>query len=159
LPIKTPPPFSDVEFDYRLPEGPFVYERQVRWGDTDPAQIAYTATLPAMCLEAIESFVKACIGVNWYEGNLDHGFGMPFAHMDCDFFSPVDGREPLLLSVYVERVGRTSLTTRVVGHQDGRHCLAGTYVNVFARSDVMQPVEIPPNVRANLTRYQEAQER
>lgn len=110
-----------------------------------------------MCLEAIESWLTACIGVNWYEANLDHGFGMPFVHLSCDFTAPVTPRHPFELSVFVDRVGTSSLRTKVVGKQDEKNCLTGEFINVFVNNKTMEPWEIPAAIRANLRRYAENQ--
>lgn len=74
-------------------------------GDCDPAKIAYTGKIPAMALEAVEDWVKVCCGADWYECNLDLGYGTPFVHLSCDFQSPITPLYELLFQLVVESLG------------------------------------------------------
>ena len=56
-------------------EKPFRHSIRVRWGDCDPAKIAYTPNIPAWAIQAIEEWWKHHAGVDWYEINLDHHVG------------------------------------------------------------------------------------
>ena len=52
------------------------------WGDCDPAQIAYTARLPAFSLEANDAWWEAPQdGDGWFQMELDRGYGTPFVSM------------------------------------------------------------------------------
>lgn len=42
------------------PPGPYRHVIDVGWGDTDPAQIAYTSNIPDWALRSIEAWFKAC---------------------------------------------------------------------------------------------------
>src|SRR5271166_435143 len=78
------------EFEHGSPvklPAPFVHRIRVRWGDCDPAKIAYTGNIPAWALEAIESWWEHHAGVDWYRINLDRNVGTPFVHMKMDFRS------------------------------------------------------------------------
>ncbi len=46
---------KDFGFHHDLAPGPFCHVIDVGWGDTDPAQIAYTSNIPAWALRAIEA--------------------------------------------------------------------------------------------------------
>ena len=144
---------KDFDFVHDLPSGPYCHEITVGWGEADPAQIAYTANIPAWGLRAIEAWMKACTGAGWYEMNLDLGLGTPFVELSCQFKAPVTPRHPLLLEVTVSRLGRSSLTCHVNGRQDDRLCFLGDFACVFADSRRLKPVPIPPLMRANLQRF------
>ena len=142
-----------------LPPGPFVYVRRVRWGECDPAKIAYTGNIPGMALEAVEDWVKACTGADWYVGHLDQGIGTPFVHLSCDFTAPITPRHDLVCHLTVERLGRASVATRVEALQDGRLCLKARYVFACVDAESMKPIPIPPAIRARMRRFAEAQGR
>jgi len=156
--LQLPGEPEDIDFDYDLPPGPFVHSRSVGWSDTDPAQIVFTGQVPGMALDAYEAWLKAVIGVNWYELNLDHSVGMPFVHLSCDFKSPITPRSKLLLPVFVEKIGRSSLSMRVEGHQDERFCFTSSLISTFVRSRALKTIPIPTNIRANIERYQSRQD-
>ncbi len=156
--MKLPEDPCDKDFPYTLPPGPFVYERTVRWGDADPHQFVYTGRIPDFGLEAVEAFMKAVIGVNWYEIVLDQGIGTPFVHLACDFKSPVYPRGSLDILVRIERLGRSSITYDLKGYQDGdRLCFSGRFVCAFVHAVKMKPISIPESMRANLQLYVDAQ--
>ena len=112
-----------------------------------------------MALQAVEAWFKACVGVNWYELNLDHGIGSPFVHLDCDFVAPITARSELLIHVLIEEIGTSSLRYRLEGRQPAeRLCFTGTFVSVFVASSALKSIPIPPNFRANIERYQARQD-
>ncbi len=149
---------KDFDFHHDLPPGPFRHVIDVGWGDTDPAQIAYTSNIPAWALRAIEAWFKACVGVGWYELNIDLGVGTPFVNLACTFHAPITPRHDLRMDVTVTRIGRTSLTCGVAGYQEqGKCCFSGEFVCVFIDSVRVNPVVIPKQMRANIRRFADAQ--
>ena len=126
----------------------WTHEIRVAWGDCDPARIAYTARIPAWCLDAINAWWEEHFGGGWYQMELDHGFGTPFVHMSLDFRTPVTPRHRLICAVAPVRLGETSIEFRVQGRQDGVLCFAGRFVCVFFRAGHPQKAPPPPEVRA-----------
>jgi 4-hydroxybenzoyl-CoA thioesterase len=112
-------------------EKPFRHSIRVRWGDCDPAKIAYTPNIPAWAIQAIEEWWKHHAGVDWYEINLDHHVGTPFVHMKMDFRSPVTPRHMLDCDVRLKRLGTRSITHEVKAYQNGVLCFEGEFVAVF----------------------------
>jgi len=153
-----PPEACDIPAVRELPPGPFIYDITIRWGDCDPAQIAYTANIPAWGLQAIEAWYEACLGVDWFAINLDNGMGTPFVHLDFDMVSPVTPRAALACKVYVRSIGRSSLAHRVECFQNERLCFTGQTVSAFVAATKMKPISIPVNMRASIQKYAERQE-
>jgi len=131
---------------------PFVHRITVRWGDCDPAAIAYTPNIPAWALEAIESWWSHHTDHDWYRFNIDRKIGTPFVHMRLDFSAPITPRHVLDCEVIMTRLGRTSVTHQVRGFQDGVLCFAGEFVAVFVESKAMTPRVPPEDVVACLRR-------
>ena len=127
---------------------PWTHEIRVAWGDCDPARIAYTARIPAWCLDAINAWWEDHFGGGWYQMELDHGFGTPFVHMALDFRAPVTPRHRLLCAVAPVRIGETSVEFRVEGRQDGVLCFEGRFVCVFSAAGYPHKAPPPPEVRA-----------
>lgn len=152
-----PDTWRDIDSIPETPPAPHRYSRPVSWGDCDPAQIAYTGNVPKWCLVAIESWVKACFGINWYELNLDHGMGTPFVHLEHDFKSPVTARDRLVITVHLERAGTSSMAFRLEGHQGDRLCFVGNYANVLVEAKTIKPLPFPPNMRKALDRFLQRQ--
>lgn len=157
--IQPPPPVRDVDTDAPGTGGPFVHSISVGWGDCDPAQIAYTARIPAWGLDALEAWYRACLGVGWFEINMDHGIGTPFVSLAFDFASPVTPRAPLDCAVFVTRIGRSSLSHRIEGAQAGTPCFAGTTTAAFVDASRLKAIAIPPNMRRRIGAYADLQGR
>jgi 4-hydroxybenzoyl-CoA thioesterase len=127
---------------------PFVHRIKVRWGDCDPANIAYTGRIPALALEAIEGWWEHYTGLDWYRLNLDRGIGTPFVHMAMDFRSSVTPRHPLDCEVTLKKLGNRSITHRVRAFQGDVVCFEGEFVAAFVDAAVMKPRPLPDDVFA-----------
>jgi 4-hydroxybenzoyl-CoA thioesterase len=127
---------------------PFVHPIRVRWGDCDPAAIAYTPNIPAWALEAIEAWWEHHAGIDWYHINIDRDLGTPFVHMSLDFRAPVTPRHMLECEVVLKRLGSRAVTHRVCGRQNGVLCFEGEFVAVFVHSKAMVPRTPPADILA-----------
>ena len=129
-------------------EKPFRYSIRVRWGDCDPARIAYTANIPGWAVIAIEEWWKHHAGVDWYEINIDHHTGTPFVHMKLDFRSPVTPRHMLDCDVRMTRLGSRSVTHELKAYQNGVLCFEGEFVAVFVQADHGKSCTPPAHILA-----------
>lgn len=111
---------------------PFVHTLVPTWGESDPALMVYKGRFPDYALRAIDAWMSANVGADFYRMNVDWGVGTPFVHLECDFRSPATPRDTLLLAVEVADIGRTSLTFRVTCRiaEDDRLCFEGRFVCV-----------------------------
>ncbi len=131
---------------------PFVHRIRVRWGDCDPAAIAYTPRIPAWALEAIEAWWEHHAGLDWYRINLDRKIGTPFVHMTMDFRSPVTPRHPLECEVALKKLGNRSITHTVRDSQRGVLCFDGEFVAAFVEAGLMKPRTLPDDLVAAIER-------
>lgn len=126
----------------------FVHVIRVGWGDCDPAQIAYTARIPAWSLEAIDAWWEHHLdGDGWYQMELDRKVGTPFVHMSLDFRRPVTPRHRLQCVVAPVRLGTSSIEFRVTGHQNDAMCFEGRFVCVFTRAESFRKQPVPRDIR------------
>ena len=144
--------FQDIE-SVRTQTGRLQYGIDVAWGDCDPAQIAYTANIPAWGLKAIEAWYQSCLGIGWYEINLDYSLGTPFVSLNFDFEAPVTPRHRLEIHVYVKKLGSSSLSHYVEGYQAEQLCFTGNTTAVFVLAESLNPVAIPQNMRQTIESY------
>lgn len=131
---------------------PFVHVRRIRWGESDPARIAYTARFLEFAMDAIEAFFQDRLGAGFYELNLDHGIGTPFVHVELDFRSPLTPRDTLATEVRLVRLGGSSVTFAVAGRVGARLAFEGRLVSAFVdiTGPAMKPIPVPPRFRALL---------
>ena len=151
-----------VDSDAEASTGPFIHQLQPTWGDSDPARMIYTGRFPDFALRAIDAWMLEHVGVDFYRLNVDWGLGTPFVHLECDFRSPATPRDLLMLSVWVEKVGTTSLAFRVACTiaEDARLCFEGRFVCVCVDGNAQyqagaRPIPLDPRIRAAAVRYQE----
>lgn len=138
-------------------ELPFVYRRDIFWGDTDTALIVYTGRFVDYALEAIESWFRAYLGTDWYQLNVDRKMGTPFVHVDIDFVSPLTPRDHLGVAVRVERLGTSSLGFRIEGYaNEERLSFRGHLVCAFVDITTMSKIPIPDEYRDKIAAYQAA---
>lgn len=157
--IQPIPAASDIDSGKIPLQQPFQHTINVGWGDCDPAQIAYTANIPAWGLASVEAWYKACLGINWFELNLQHGLGTPFVSLNFQFLSPITGSGGLLVDVFVARMGNTSIKHIVEGYQNGRHCFTGETIAAFVDASQMKPIPVPANMRERIEHYITVQKR
>ena len=133
------------------PAAPFEHAVFVGWGDCDPAKIAYTARIPEWALQAIDAWWDAHLGQGrggWFHMEIDRGFGAPFVSLQMDFRKPVTPRHRLICLPRPIRLGRTSITFRVEGRQDGALCWEGEFTSVFIDGASFKPAPPPADVIA-----------
>lgn len=133
---------------------PYIYRREIFWGDTDPARIAYTGRFADFALEAIESFYRARLGTDWSRMAYEEDLGTPFVHLELDFKSPVTTREPLAMTVIVARAGRSSVDYHISarGADTAEVRFTARATNVWVQSSAMTTVAIPDRYRVVIDR-------
>lgn len=78
---------------------------------------------------------------------LDRNVGTPFVRLEMDFLHPVTPRHRLICYVWPEKLGKTSITFRVDGEQDGKLCFSSRSVNVFTIADEFRKRTPPDEIR------------
>jgi len=131
---------------------PYVHRRSIVWGDTDTAHIVYTGRFLDFLLEAIEAFMCARVGCDWYRLNVEEKMGTPFVNVGLDFKSSVTPREGLDTRILVAQVGKSSVrvAARGTGAESGTLRFTGTATFVFITATDCAPLFIPQPYRAAL---------
>ena len=134
---------------------PFVYRREIFWGDTDTALIVYTGRFVDYALEAIESWYRTHLDTDWYRLNVDRKIGTPFVHVEMDFVSPLTPKDQLAVEVRVDHLGTSSLGFRVFGYaNDDRLSFRGHMVCAFIDIATKSKIPIPDEFRDRIAAYQ-----
>lgn len=138
-------------------QAPYIYRRPLRWGDTDAAQIVYTAHYFDICMEAIEGWFINTLELDWFALNLDLKIGTPFVHAEVDFLAPLTPRDVLTIRVDIERLGEKSLSFALRGtrESDGGDIFTGRFTCCFNDTQSFKSVPIPPQMRERIVHYQQ----
>lgn len=136
----------------------FAVREYVRWEDIDAAGIInYQAYLRFFGLAETELF-RSC-GLS-YKALFDElGIFLPRVHVECDFFQPVVLDELLVVEVFFERIGESSIHLKFeVRRSEGSDAIVATgkYVLVSVRRIDFAKVAVPEIVRTKLAQYVDA---
>jgi len=118
----------------------------VRFGDLDPAGIAYYPHLVNFLHVAFEDFFSGHVGKPFPEV-LRGGLGFPIVKLEMDFRSPVRHGDSVQIDVAVEHVGRSSLRLRYEGGIEGRAAFVARTTVVAVDMNRFRPVRIPDDLR------------
>ncbi|MBT3701883.1 MAG: acyl-CoA thioesterase [Alphaproteobacteria bacterium] len=136
---------------------PFIYQRQIHWGETDTAGIVYTGQFLDFMLEAVECWWREVVGLDWYRMNTEFQMGSPMVSTHMDFIAPVYDGDLLDLAVIVERLGGASIKHKIVGTgQDGVKRFEGSLTGAIVNNQIMKAVRIPDDWRQKIAAYKAA---
>lgn len=132
----------------------FVHERIINWGDTDAANIVYTGKYFEYSLEAIEAWFRRVLHVDWYELNLNQKIGTPFVHVDMDIKSMLTPHNILRIKVFVEKIGRSSLTFKLLGERDdGKESFIASFICCMISRPDNEVIAIPEQMLQPIIKY------
>jgi len=113
------------------PQAPFTYRRDIFWGDTDTARIVYTGKFADFILEAVEAWMRAYFGTDWFVQAVDEERGGPIVRLEIDFMSPLTPKDGLEVDVFIENLGTAAITYRCIGYTSKRRLsVSGKLVSV-----------------------------
>ncbi len=106
-------PIPTSDFDGQKPQRdiPFTMRRRINWGDSDTAEIAYTGSFIPIAIDALEVWYEAVLGHTFYQLK-QQNMGNPAVSLHFDFHAPIVVGERLDIAIFVEKLGKSSITHR-----------------------------------------------
>jgi acyl-CoA thioester hydrolase len=137
----------------------FTIEERVRWGDVDAARIIfYGAYIRFFEIAETELFRAAGMdyGVMFDKADV----WLPRVHLECDFHDAARLDDLLEVSVYVGRVGRSSMRLNFEVRRKGEESLVATahFVLAAVKRDTFETVPVPQELHDRLAPYTSKQE-
>jgi len=137
----------------------FTIEERVRWGDVDAARIIFYGSYIRF-FEIAETELFRAVGMPYGKIFDELDIWLPRVHLECDFKRAAQLDDLLHVSVYVGKVGRTSLRLdfEVRRKNDGGEIeeeLMATahFVLVSTNREDLKPLPVPEELRAALEPY------
>lgn len=121
----------------------------VRFGDLDPAGIAYYPNLVNYLHEAFEDFFRGHVG-RPYPELYREGLGFPTVRLEVEYQHPVHYGDHVDIAVAVEHVGRSSVRLRYEASVAGRPVFVGRNVVVTVNLKTFETLPLPDWLRAKL---------
>src|SRR5438128_858063 len=118
----------------------------VRFGDLDPAGIAYYPNLVNFLHESFEDFFVGHVG-RPYPEVFREGLGFPTVKVEMDFLSPVRYGDHVQVAVVVENVGRSSVKIRYEGSVAGKPVFLARNTAVIVDMKTFKSTSIPEWLR------------
>lgn len=128
----------------------FVSQQRVRFGDCDPAGIAYFPRLLEHVDAAVEDWTPIATGVTRREMHQQYGLGLPTGSLATRFLAPARLEEMLDIEVVLSRVGRSSIELTVDARCDGARRFVATLKQVLIRLSTGRATAWPEPWRASL---------
>ena len=137
----------------------FTIDERVRWGDVDAARIIfYGAYIRFFEIAETELFRAAGMdyGVMFDKADV----WLPRVHLECDFHNAARLDDLLEVSVYVGRIGRSSMRLNFEVRRKGEEILIATahFVLAAVKRDTFETVPVPQELRDRLAPYTVKQE-
>jgi YbgC/YbaW family acyl-CoA thioester hydrolase len=137
----------------------FTIEERVRWGDVDAARIIFYGSYIRF-FEIAETELFRAVGLPYGKVFDELNIWLPRVHLECDFHRAAQLDDLLEVSIYVGRMGHTSLRLdfevrrkTAEGTIDQDRIATAHFVLVSTRRDNLQPVPVPVELRRALTPY------
>ena len=137
----------------------FTIEERVRWGDVDAASIIFYGAYIRF-FEIAETELFRAIGMSYGRIFDELDIWLPRVHLECDFHRAPRLDDLLEVSVYVGKIGRTSLRLDFEVRrktEDGTiekdQMATAHFVLVATDRANLKPVPIPEELRSALTKY------
>jgi 4-hydroxybenzoyl-CoA thioesterase len=130
----------------------FRREQRVRFHHCDPAGIVFYPRYFGLFHELMEDWFTGALGED-YAAFVRGGHGLPAVKVECEFLAPNPLGDVIALELSVAKLGKSSVTLRIVGTSRGAECLRATLVVGHSALHPLKAVEIPASLRAAMRRY------
>ncbi len=130
----------------------FITRRLVRFGDVDPAGIAYYPRINNFIHEAFEDLWEEYIGVRYYLLIQQHRVAFPMVHTEIDFKAPLRFGDRPVIKVTCFHIGNSSLGIRYLFDVNGKICVDAKTMTTCINADELKSQPIPKKYREMLER-------
>src|SRR5690349_25077892 len=137
----------------------FTIEERVRWGDVDAARIIFYGSYIRF-FEIAETELFRAVGLPYGKVFEEFEIWLPRVHLECDFHRAAQLDDLLEVSVYVGKIGRTSLRLNFEVRrktEDGtleKDLMATAhFVLVSTDRENLKPLPVPQTLRTALDPY------
>ena len=132
----------------------FIIEERVRWGDVDAASIIFYGAYIRF-FEFAETELFRAVGLPYGVLFDQSDIWLPRVHLECDFLRAARLDDLLEVSVYVSRIGNSSMRLNFEVRRKGEEALVANahFVLAAVRRDTFEKVTIPQDLRERLAPY------
>ena len=129
----------------------FAHEFRVRYGECDPQGIVFNANYVAYFDQGMTELWREAFGS--YAVMAERGIDMVVGELNVEFRSPARFDEIVTLSIGIERLGNTAMTSRLWLHRDVELLVEGLMRHVVVDATSWRKTGIPDWLREGLGPY------
>lgn len=130
---------------------PFSFPLRVRFGECDPQGIVFNANYLGYFDHAFTELWREAFGS--YAGMVEQGIDIVVAEASLTFAGPARFDDLVAIELEIERLGTTSMTSRLELVRDGEALVECRMRHVFVDAEGWTKTEIPAWLREGLTPY------
>ena len=132
----------------------FTIEERVRWGDVDAASIIFYGAYIRF-FEFAETELFREVGLPYGKMFDETDIWLPRVHLECDFHRAARLDDLLEVSVYVARIGKSSMRLNFEVRRKGEEQLVATahFVLAAVKRDTFDTVTVPDDLRERLAPF------
>ena len=137
----------------------FSIEERVLWGDVDAARIIFYGSYLRF-FEIAETELFRAVGMPYGKVFDELDIWLPRVHLECDFRRVAQLDDLLEVSVYVGKIGKTSLRLNFEVRRKGSDAVVeeeliatAHFVLVAVRRDTLDPIPVPDELRRAFVPY------
>jgi 4-hydroxybenzoyl-CoA thioesterase len=146
-----------------VPSAVFSQRHTVRFSHCDPAGIVFFPQYFVLLNGVVEDWFTQGLGVDYATLIGERRVGLPTVSLQCDFVAPSRMGEQITFNLSVARIGRRSINLDITcagpdGDDDTRLRMRMRQVLVTTSLATHQSMDIPPDVRSALARWNATQD-
>ena len=133
----------------------FTSVQKIRFDDVDGAGIVYYPRYLHLCHAAFEDFFDAAAPFSYPELIGARRLGFPTVHIDADFEAPLSYGDTAIVTLAIEKVGTSSVTSRyeIRRKSDAVLAFAATITTVLMSLDTQRPLPLTDELRRVFESY------
>lgn len=131
----------------------FLRDKRVRFHHCDPAGIVFYPQYFVLFHELMEDWFTEGLGED-YASFVRGGHGMPTVKVECEFLAPNPVGDVIAFELTLAKLGKSSVTLRIVGRTRGAECVRATIVAVHSHLHPLKSREIPLALRQAMVRFE-----
>jgi 4-hydroxybenzoyl-CoA thioesterase len=126
----------------------FVTQLDVRFGDVDPAGIAYYPRIFEFIHQATEALWDVHVGRRYFYLLSEERLGFPLVHSEVRFSHPLNFGDRPIVKVTCFKLGTSSLGLHYTFHVDDVECVDARMTVVCVKLEGLESTPIPESYRA-----------
>ena len=131
----------------------FSVQIPVRFAHCDPASIVFYPRYFEMINQVVEDWFGEALGEDFKSIHVDRHLGVPTVNIECEFLRPSRLGEVLTFLLWVEKIGNSSFTIRIIASAGDERKLKARITLVFMSQEPVGAHPIPQEIKQRMAAF------